>query len=78
MEDQYRLFKVLIQPRRFYDCRYYHECLDHAARTLEPSLTCKGYERYQMIEMIDTPADIDGIVKLWRAVFWNWRNNSEN
>jgi len=62
---------VVKRLKRFYDCKFYAQCLDNAARALKPSLPCMTCLKYEPTELVNTPAEIEGAVNLWRAVFWN-------
>ena len=57
-----KTFKPKFRPKRFYDCRTYHECLDRAARALETSLPCKSCSHYEPVKAEADDAELNVVL----------------
>jgi len=64
-----RTFVPRFRARRFYDCLYYPQCLDRAARSFAYNLPCRTCPRYTPGEVITDHKEFFGILHLLQVVF---------
>ena len=57
------------QLTRQYDCLFYPECLDRAAKA-DRALSCRDCQRYEALDLFfSSQYEFDGIESLYRVVF---------
>jgi hypothetical protein len=56
--------------QRKWDCRFYNKCLSKAARENLDDTPCKRCQSYEPIDDRDPgEGEVDGMIRLWKAVF---------